>query len=100
HAAGGIASIAHPVRVLRDTPLLSAAALRPLVDAGLDGLEAWQIVHDAAAREYYLRLADDLALVPTGGSDCHGPRRLGMRLGSQQVPGWVLSQMRARWQSR
>src|SRR5439155_9551926 len=44
HAAGGIASLAHPVKIRRSQPLLEASDLRPLVDQGLDGLEAWQIV--------------------------------------------------------
>jgi hypothetical protein len=100
HAAGGIASLAHPVRVRRNTPLLDASALCPLVEAGLDGVEVWQIVHGAAAREHYLQLADELGLVPTGGSDCHGPRSADMRLGSQRVPDWVLSRMQERWRAR
>ncbi len=97
HAAGGIASLAHPVRLRRATPLLEAADLAPLVEAGLDGIEVWQIVQGSEAREHYLQVADQTALLPTGGSDCHGPRKQGMRLGSQRVPRWVLSEMRRRW---
>lgn len=96
HAAGGIASLAHPVRLRRAKPLLEADDLTPLVAAGLDGIEAWQIVQGTNARDHYLRVASELGLVPTGGSDCHGPRTHGMRLGTQRVPAWVLSGMKRR----
>jgi 3',5'-nucleoside bisphosphate phosphatase len=100
HAAGGIASLAHPVKIWRAKPLLDAADLQPLVAVGLDGIEAWQIVQRTGARDHYLRLAAETGLLPTGGSDCHGPRSVGMRLGTQQVPEWVLSEMRERWLAR
>lgn len=93
HQAGGLAALAHPARLRRDKPLLEASDLRPLVHAGLDGLEVWQIVHRDSTREYYRRLADSLGLLPTGGSDCHGPTRRGMRLGSQRVPREVLDRL-------
>jgi 3',5'-nucleoside bisphosphate phosphatase len=94
HGAGGLASLAHPAKVRRDQPLLGAEDLAPLVGAGLDGLEVWQIVHRGAERAHYAAVADDLGLLPTGGSDCHGPRRaLGPRLGSQRVPYAVLERI-------
>jgi predicted metal-dependent phosphoesterase TrpH len=99
HQADGLAVLAHPARLRRDQPLLKAEALKPLVEAGLDGLEAWQVVHAETAREHYLALADQLGLLATGGSDCHGPRRTGARIGSQRVPYLVLSELRARLRS-
>src|SRR5215212_9895520 len=100
HAAGGIASLAHPVKLWRSKPLLEAQDLQPLIDAGLDGIEAWQIVQRSGARDHYLRLASGTGLLPTGGSDCHGPRSVGLRLGTQNVPEWVLSEIRHRAQER
>ena len=85
--AGGIASLAHPVKVRRDRPLLSAEDLAPLVQAGLDGVEVWQIVHSRDERQHYADVADELGLLRVGRSDCHGPRRnVGPRIGSLAGP--------------
>ena len=87
HAAGGVAALAHPVKIRRDRPHLTADDLAPLVDAGLDAVELWQIVHSRAERAHYAAVAQSLGLLVTGGSDCHGPRREhAPRIGSQQVP--------------
>jgi predicted metal-dependent phosphoesterase TrpH len=96
HEAGGLASLAHPARLRRDEPLLPASTFTPLVEAGLDGLEVWQIVHGQAARRHYHQVAEELGLLPTGGSDCHGPRSTGVRIGSQDVPYQVFSDLRER----
>lgn len=108
HAASGIASLAHPIKVrpgmrtvrgsdkgaVREPPL-QVDQLRPLVEAGLDGLEIWQIVHDDAARRHFTAVADELGLLRVGGSDCHGPRRsAGPRIGSQRVPYAVFEDLR------
>jgi 3',5'-nucleoside bisphosphate phosphatase len=87
HGAGGLASLAHPVTVRKDRPLLDDRDLAPLVDAGLDGIEAWQIVHGPREQAHYAVLADRLGLLPVGGSDCHGPTgRRGPRMGARRVP--------------
>jgi predicted metal-dependent phosphoesterase TrpH len=94
HGAGGIAALAHPAKVRRDRPHLDASDLAPLVSAGLDGLEVWQIVHRRAERQHYAALADELGLLVVGGSDCHGPRRdLGPRIGTQRVPYAVVERL-------
>jgi predicted metal-dependent phosphoesterase TrpH len=87
HAAGGLAALAHPAKIVRERPRLGADDLVPLAEAGLDALEVWQIVHAEAEREHYRAVARALGLLAVGGSDCHGPRRgLGPRIGSQRVP--------------
>lgn len=87
HGAGGVASLAHPVKVRKKRPLLDSDDVRPLVEAGLDGVEVWQIVHGPRERAHYAGLAAELGLLPLGGSDCHGPRRdYGPRMGTQKVP--------------
>ena len=86
-AAGGISSLAHPARTIRDHPHLSADELLPLAEGGLDAIEVWQIVHRREEREHYHGVAEELGLLVTGGSDCHGPRKEGgARIGSQRVP--------------
>ena len=87
HAAGGLAALAHPAKIVRDRPHLAADELRPLVDAGLDAVEVWQIVHGEEERTHYRLVAQALRLLVVGGSDCHGPRKTyGPRIGGQRVP--------------
>ena len=100
HAAGGLAALAHPAKIVRDRPRLPAEEIRPLAEAGLDAIEVWQIVHRREERQHYLRLAQELGLLIVGGSDCHGPRTtLGPRIGSQRVP-YEVYEMHARGASR
>jgi predicted metal-dependent phosphoesterase TrpH len=63
---GGVASLAHPGTTKRDE------LIEPLMAAGLDALEAIHSEHDPAARSHYRRLAEELGLAVTGGSDFHG----------------------------
>lgn len=65
--AGGVASLAHPVKVGDD--LLIAR----LVADGLPAIEAFHPDHDAADLSRYLEMADRSGLLVTGGSDYHGP---------------------------
>jgi predicted metal-dependent phosphoesterase TrpH len=90
HAAGGLAALAHPARLRRQAPLVESEELRPLVEWGLDGLEVWHVLQPEPVRQHYLAICDALDLLPVGGSDCHGPRSTGVRIGSQQVPASVL----------
>jgi predicted metal-dependent phosphoesterase TrpH len=78
--AGGVASLAHPGRTGIDPRI---PALR---DAGLDAIEVYHSDHDAAACERYRRLADDLGLMMTGGSDYHGDPAHGVHIGGSPLP--------------
>ena len=69
HHAGGTATLAHPGSSKVSTPTLER-----LVRAGLDGLEIFHPDHVPSQREAFLRQAETLGLVPTAGSDFHGPR--------------------------
>jgi predicted metal-dependent phosphoesterase TrpH len=66
HEAGGIASLAHPGLAGRDD-LIPVLAAR-----GLDAIEAAHPDHDAPAEARYRRLAAELGLAVSGGSDYHG----------------------------
>lgn len=98
HAAGGVASLAHPRSVpLSEPDAQGETLLSYLVAAGLDALE---VVHPSASsmlRAYYARLATDHGLAVTGGSDDHGPRPgHSSRIGGESVPyAWVTA-LRAR----
>jgi predicted metal-dependent phosphoesterase TrpH len=65
--AGGTATVAHPgVSKLERHDLVRLRA------AGVDGLEVLHADHVPSLREKLLRIAEELDLVPTAGSDYHG----------------------------
>ena len=73
HAAGGIASLAHPrLSVGVDAPGGLEAFVEQLVALGLDGLEVAHPSHRPGQARKLRQLVRDLGLVETGGSDFHG----------------------------
>jgi predicted metal-dependent phosphoesterase TrpH len=64
--AGGVSSLAHP-GITGEDGLIS-----DLVSSGLDALEAYHPDHTPEDTARYLRLAGELDLAVTGGSDYHG----------------------------
>ncbi len=75
---GGIASLAHPVRVNGDVPAL----MPELCDWGLNAIEAYHSDHGPAETDTYLGLARHYGLMVTGGSDFHGVVKPGVLLGT------------------
>jgi hypothetical protein len=98
HQAGGVASLAHPAKIKRGVPLLSADVLAPLVGEGFDAIEAWQWIPGGWGSRHYMGVARDLGILISGGSDDHGKRASdgSMRLGAQPVPSEVLEALRER----
>ncbi len=99
--AGGVASLAHPVRVNGDVPAL----MPELCDAGLNALEAYHSDHTPADTELYLGLARRYGLLLTGGSDFHGAVKPEVELGTGcngnlHVPDDILEQLRSRHAAR
>jgi predicted metal-dependent phosphoesterase TrpH len=86
--AGGVAVLAHPGLVAR-------RMVETLAEAGLAGLEVWHPQHNPAAQKRWFDVARELGLVPSGGSDFHGPHR-GAGLGDMPVPERSLDDLRAR----
>jgi hypothetical protein len=76
--AGGIASLAHPVRVNGDINAL----MPELCAAGMNALEAYHSDHGPAETAFYLELARSYGLLVTGGSDFHGALKPDVRLGT------------------
>jgi len=76
--SGGIASLAHPVRVKGDL----AAMMPELCGAGLNAIEAYHSDHGAGETELYLWLAKRHGLMVTGGSDFHGSPKPEVLLGT------------------
>lgn len=79
-ASGAIPVLAHP-GVTRADALIPA-----MVDSGLLGIEAYHADHSPEQRARYARMADDLGLITTGGTDYHGPQAHNPDLGSVEVP--------------
>ncbi|HZW89546.1 MAG TPA: PHP domain-containing protein [Myxococcaceae bacterium] len=96
HRAGGTATIAHP-----GSSRVSPYTLERLTRAGLDGLEIFHPDHVPSQREAFLRQANALGLVPTAGSDYHGPRVTPDRsLGMVSLDAAYFSRLEARAASR
>lgn len=73
HAAGGVASLAHPYQMgLPDDEL--EALVKQLTDWGLDAMECYYPKYTPPQQEFYLRLTEKYHLHQTGGSDFHGEK--------------------------
>lgn len=93
--AGGIASLAHPIRVRGNIPAL----VPELCDAGLNAIEAYHSDHARRDTEQYLGLAERYGLMVTGGSDFHGEVKPGVLLGTGyagnlRIPADLIDQLR------
>lgn len=85
HDAKGLAVLAHPIQLrYADDDELEFIATR-LRDAGLDAIEVRHCDHTPSLVEQYTRLAQQLGLLISGGSDYHGTRK-SIAMGSQHVP--------------
>jgi 3',5'-nucleoside bisphosphate phosphatase len=92
HAAGGTATLAHPGPSKVAPPTLQA-----LARSGLDGLEVFHADHVPSQRQAFLRTAEALGLIPTGGSDFHGARvSPGRKLGGAGTPPEAFRRLEAR----
>ncbi|MGQ0538023.1 MAG: PHP domain-containing protein [Gemmatimonadaceae bacterium] len=81
HRAGGVAFAAHPARTG-----LSDDDIAQLVDAGLDGIEAYYPQHTPAETQRFLTMAQRHDLLVGGGSDDHGDINEGRLMGSVRLP--------------
>lgn len=98
-AAGGITSLAHPLRLSKPDPESERQLIARLVSWGLDGLEIWHPDHTPGDAARYLGLAARYSLITTGGSDHHGDNKPCARLGvwnSQPIPADLLDGLRLR----
>ncbi len=82
HSAHGVPSLAHPAKISE----LAEVVIPALLYAGLQGLECYYGEYDEATVARLLKLAGDFRLIPTGGSDYHGPNMHPTPLGGRHVP--------------
>ena len=66
---GGIPVLAHPYFGSH----VNREFIGKLAESGLLGIEVWHSKHSQNVTENFTRLAYELGLLITGGSDCHGP---------------------------
>lgn len=89
--AGGVSSLAHPIRARLNGEARVFSALR---DAGLTAIEAFHSDHDRSAREHYFGLAQKLGLAVSGGSDYHGEAKPSVKLGMYAIENEWLDKLR------
>jgi predicted metal-dependent phosphoesterase TrpH len=97
-AGGGVPVVAHPVRLSLASDL-ERRMLMQWKEAGLLGLEVFHSEHSPKLQAYYRQLAEELELLPTGGSDFHGAVKPNVNLGTGahsniRVPRAFLDRMR------
>ena len=80
--AGGIPSVAHPVRIFGNNYERVDALIRRMTDYGLMAVEAYHSDHKPKDVAHYTELARSLGLGITGGSDFHGAYKPKIRLGT------------------
>lgn len=81
-AAGGLAVLAHPIRLgIRDAAA-EEALVKELRDAGLGGIEVYHSDHAPGDVARYAAIAKKYDLAVTGGSDFHGDAKPDVALGT------------------
>jgi 3',5'-nucleoside bisphosphate phosphatase len=79
---GGMASLAHPVRLPERDRSSLEKLLRALIDNGLQGLEVYHSEHGPKDTALYKDLAGQFQLIETGGTDFHGDNKPSIQLGT------------------
>ncbi len=93
--AGGVPVLAHPFSLKVGKAELKNV-LGKLKDAGLMGIECYYPEHTPEMQQEYLKLARELELIATGGSDFHGTAgysRMGEGYGNLYVPDDVIDRI-------
>lgn len=81
HEAGGLCFLAHPGLLRLAAHETYETRVRALAALGLDGIEAYYSSYSPAEEARFLRLAEKLGLLVTGGSDFHGANKPHVALG-------------------
>jgi predicted metal-dependent phosphoesterase TrpH len=90
HAAGGVASLAHPPAEMTDEQF------GRLHEMGLDAVEAEYAWRRSSPAVRLRQIAKQFGLAMTGGSDCHGPDPAHRRIGSYGIAADELNRLRGR----
>jgi hypothetical protein len=98
--AGGVPSLAHPVRVAKNNWEKLAEYVEDLAGMGLRAIEVYHSDHSPENVAYYASLAERFGIGKTGGSDFHGANKPSISLGTGKhgnlhVPDGVLESLKA-----
>lgn len=100
--SGGIPVMAHPLSLNLNFNEIKEVAIK-LKENGLQGLECFYRNHTKEDEENLLKIARELDLLVTGGSDFHGSNRpnifIGIGEGNMMIPGWVAEKFFSRIKS-
>lgn len=90
----GVPVLAHPGAYFQQA---RREDLMVLKENGLVGLEVYTSYHDPPLRKYYKKIAQELDLVPTAGSDFHGKIKPHVPFGSlEEGEYWMVEELRKR----
>lgn len=78
--AGGLPVLAHPIYLNRPAQQVEEF-IHGLVPYGLKGIEVYYCENSVKETKFFERLAANLDMIPTGGSDFHGDNRPGVFIG-------------------
>jgi len=92
HEANGLACLAHPGQNLTEPIILD------VIKAGVDGIEVIHPKHTFSQRALYRQFARMYNLLETGGSDFHGGRKDGEKLGEYVIEYEKVERLKARQQ--
>lgn len=100
-SVGGMASLAHPVRISRDWKRMDGIVAEH-AQLGLEAVECFHSEHAEEDERQLLSIAKRHGLAVTGGSDFHGDTKPGIELGtgrggSWRVPAFVAEQLAQRF---
>lgn len=82
--AGGVPVIAHP-NFINHGEAMNYEDIKELKEYGLKGIEVYQSKHDKKAEQKYKKIAKNLNLIITGGSDFHGENSPDVKLGDVRL---------------
>jgi len=92
--AGGMPVLAHPMYISRDADFDLSRFVHDLREVGLVGIECY---YSDAAPEVVrdlVKVAREFNLIPTGGTDFHGPGVYAAELGDRDIPAESIERMR------
>jgi 3',5'-nucleoside bisphosphate phosphatase len=99
HNSGGLAVLAHPSQLRKTNDAQLRAAIKDLVDMGLDGLEVIHTDHRESFIDKLMDTASKYNLLMTGGSDFHGANKPFIKLGKagrRHIPREFFDRLRER----
>lgn len=90
---GGVAILAHPFFVNHGKPF-DKKGIERLVGFGLEGVEVYHSKQNDTQSNYYHKIARELGLLITGGSDFHGENSPGVDLGDIVIENTLVEKLK------